>query len=262
MDTQKNLTDLVRDKAGELGADACKIADLSRAKEYITAEYGDFCATFPRAVSIAVFFPKEILKQQKDGPTRTYNYFYNVINRQLDSISLAVSTLLQKAGHRAYPIPASDYREDGRALGLQYRVLEEENPPDKTETELYGMFGHRLAASLSGIGWVGKSCSIINPQVGPYLRLVTVLTDAPLSPDEPIQNRCGSCTRCRDACPAGALTGVAFDPGQSVEDRIIRTRCQAHMAKIKEYFGQGTCALCLSVCPWGRQPDKNTLQNI
>lgn len=253
-----SLTNAIMKRVADMGADLCGVADLTSSTEYIRSEYGEYCARFPRAVSIAILFPREIVQQQLDGPTRSYEYFYHAINRRLDAAGLAVSSVIQNAGYRACPVPSSDYREKQRAERLQYRVVREdrETLPDIT-TELYGMFSHRLAAHLAGLGWIGKNCSIINPEVGPRLRLTTVLTEAPLEPGKPLAGRCGSCSRCRDACPAGALKGSAFRIGQPIEDRIDRECCKAQLDRIKAAFGQGTCALCLAVCPWGSKPEKN-----
>ena len=76
-----------------------------------------------------------------------------------------------------------------------------------------------------GLGWIGKSCHLINPKVGPRLRLTTVLTDALLPPDPPLPNRCGSCTRCRNACPAHAIHGVAFQAGDPLSLRSDKQTC-------------------------------------
>ncbi len=243
----------IAERAFQLGANLCGIGDLTDAQAYIKENNGDDYAHFPRAVSAAIFFPKEIVQEQLAGPTRSYNYFYHTINRQLDSISLNLSSMLQNAGYRAYPIPASDYRQDARGENLQQLVADKgiESLP-QIGTELLGMFSHRLAAQKAGLGWIGKSCCLINPKVGPRLRLTTVLTDAPLIADSPLPNRCGNCTRCRDACPAKAIAGRPFDRGEPLAERFDRDKCNSHQQAIKQVFGQGTCALCLGVCPWGR----------
>lgn len=241
-------------RGADLGANLVGVADLTRDQAWIQEYYGEFCASFPRAVSVAIFFPKQIIQEQADGPTRSYSYFYAAINRQLDTIGFSLSNLLQQQGFRSYPVPTSDYRQTQPATGLQDRIARSGTAGlPKTETELMGMFSHRFAASHAGLGWIGTSCHLINPSVGPRLRLTTVLTDAPLPPDSPIANRCGSCTRCADACPVHAIRGVSFSPADPPEKRIDKARCNRFLDEIASVFGQHTCAKCLAACPWGQK---------
>ena len=90
-------------------------------------------------------------------------------------------------------------------------------PPDSDRrkdtfiSKLYALFNHKMAATSAGIGWVGKNGLLISPEHGPRLSLATVLTDAPLAPDAPVEaGRCGECTLCRDHCPSGAITGAEW----------------------------------------------------
>ncbi|HEX3026726.1 MAG TPA: 4Fe-4S double cluster binding domain-containing protein [Clostridia bacterium] len=250
---QSQITkELISERAFQLGANLCGVGDLTADQAFIQENYGDYCAHFPRAVSVAIFFPKEIIHEQQVGPTHSYEYFYNTLNRQLDNIGLIISVMLQNAGYRAYPVPTSDYRQDARGENLQKLVAENHTATlPRIGTERMGMFSHRLAAREAGFGWIGKSCNLINPTVGPCLRLTTVLTDAPLPADSPVPNRCGSCTRCRDACPAKAISGRLFNPAESVTDRLDRGKCYGQLQAMGQVFGQSTCALCLAVCPWG-----------
>ncbi len=64
---------------------------------------------------------------------------------------------------------------------------------------------HKAVARMAGLGWQGKSLLLINPEYGPRVRLVTILTDMPLTPDGPVKNRCGACLECVQACPASAI---------------------------------------------------------
>lgn len=95
METQK-LKSILLTQAQNLGADLCGIADLTADSRWIQETYGDLCASFPRAVSIAIFFPREIIQEQAVGPTRSYSYFYTAINRQLDTIGFRLSNFLQQ----------------------------------------------------------------------------------------------------------------------------------------------------------------------
>ena len=251
METQK-LKSILLTQAQNLGADLCGIADLTADSRWIQETYGDLCASFPRAVSIAIFFPREIIQEQAVGPTRSYSYFYTAINRQLDTIGFRLSNFLQQNGFRSYPVPTSDYRQTHFVPGLQEQVASKGTDGfEKMQTELMGVFSHRFAASHAGLGWIGKSCHLINPQVGPRLRLTTILTDAPLPPDQPIPNRCGSCTRCRDACPPHAIYGVSFQPQDPASERFDKEACNNFLEDLATVFGKHTCAKCLAVCPWG-----------
>lgn len=251
METQE-LKDILLSQAQDRGANLCGVADLTTDSQWIRENYGDLCASFPRAVSIAIFFPREIIQEQAVGPTRSYSYFYAAINRQLDSIGFRLSNFLQQKGFRSYPIPTSDYRQTHLVPGLQEQVAVKGTEGfEKMQTELMGMFSHRFAASHAGLGWIGKSCHLINPQVGPRLRLTTILTDAPLPPDQPISNRCGGCTRCRDACPTHAIVGIPFRPETPPAERFHKEICYNFLEDLSVVFGQHTCAKCLAACPWG-----------
>lgn len=247
--TKESVLDFVKGQ----GADLCGIADLSGSAGYVKAEYGDFFAGFPRAVSFALVFPREIVQEQLDGPTRGYVTYYGALNRELDRIAFMTSNLLQKAGFRAYPIPASDYRPVAHEAKLHWKAAQAEDISalPKVRLDLQGIFSHRLAASLAGLGWVGKSLSIVTPEYGPRVRLCTVLTDAPLEADAPIENRCGSCRKCADACPAAALYGRAFSADEAREERFDAPKCSKLWHDVGEVFGVETCGLCLAACPWG-----------
>ena len=252
---EKNVTkEEILDFTRAQGADICGIAALEDAHDYVSVEYGDFFAEFPRAVSFALFFPKEVVNEQLSGPTRNYMTVYTMLNREIDRICSAVAIKLQRAGYRAYPIAASDYRPAKHAEKLHWLVAETDDVKalPKIGHDIIGVYSHRLAAVRAGLGWIGKSCSIINPEVGPRLRLGTVLTDAPFAPDSPIDNRCGGCHLCMDACPVHALQGRPFDSSEPLEMRFDAKKCYDFWDDMDHVYGMGgTCGLCLATCPWG-----------
>ena len=229
----RRLKAKLRNQAIEEGAALFGVADLTPARSFIEQVYGDELAHLSRAVAMAVFFPVGVVNQLKEGPTHTYLYYYNVLNARLDGMALRVANSLQDEGYEAFPIPASQ------------RV---------SQDKLAGIFSHRLAANLAGLGWIGKNCALINPRVGPRLRLVTVLTNARLPADEPVRERCGRCVSCVSACPAGALKGVNFQMDDSPEVRFAASDCDTYLAKVRVTFGKRVCGRCLAVCPWGHQP--------
>jgi epoxyqueuosine reductase len=113
----------------------------------------------------------------------------------------------------------------------------------------------RVLAAHSGIGWTGKNGCILNQQLGSWLFLGVILTSHPLPPDLPAPDRCGSCTRCIDACPTQALIAPRqLDPGRCISYLTIEQRGAAPeelRAKMgRHLFG---CDICQDVCPWNRR---------
>ncbi|HLQ72527.1 MAG TPA: tRNA epoxyqueuosine(34) reductase QueG, partial [Bacillota bacterium] len=68
-----------------------------------------------------------------------------------------------------------------------------------------GELSDRAVAERAGVGFSGKNTSIITPEFGSFVYLGELMTNIPFIPDEPIEDGCGSCTKCMDACPTGAL---------------------------------------------------------
>ena len=85
------------------GADLCAVAGLSGESSYIKKVYGEYFSSFPTAVSFAIFFPKEVVQEQLEAPTRNYITVYSTINREIDRISVMAANRLQRAGFRSYP---------------------------------------------------------------------------------------------------------------------------------------------------------------
>ena len=115
----------------------------------------------------------------------------------------------------------------------------------------------RELAARAGVGWVGKNTCVIHPRVGSWILLGEVLTTLPLSSDEPLTDHCGSCTRCLDACPTGAITA----PYQLDASRCISYLTIEHRGDVAPEFHGPIgdwlygCDVCQDVCPHnGRAP--------
>ena len=231
------LPEQVRKLADQRGVDFFGVADLAGARHAIMEQGGPAPAAFPRAVSMGIVLPNAVVDQLQDYTSHAvatgYRHVaYDVVNARLDLIASEVSSMIQKAGYRVLPIPASK-RVDDRLL--------------------CGIFSHKLAARLAGLGWIGKSCLLVTPEAGPRVRWVTVLTDAPLPVSgQPMEGRCGECSSCVEVCPAHAFTGEPFREGESREIRFDARACERFIAEQEQRSGSAVCGMCLFICPYGR----------
>ncbi|MBV8251720.1 MAG: tRNA epoxyqueuosine(34) reductase QueG [Chitinophaga sp.] len=113
----------------------------------------------------------------------------------------------------------------------------------------------RSWARKSGLGWIGKNGNIINKQSGSFFFIATLITDIPLEYDGPVGDFCGTCTRCLDACPTGALVAPGVvDGSRCISYFTIELKDQLIPEKMKGSFDNWMfgCDTCQDVCPWNR----------
>lgn len=170
------------------------------------------------------------------------------VDRRLNENTLALLAKLQRRtvrflkarGHRTLAIPPDSDRTNGTFI-----------------SKLYSLFNHKMAATSAGIGWVGKNGLLINPKHGPRLSLATVLTDARLAADEPIeQSRCGDCQLCVDHCPSKAITGAVWSRHDPFVELVRLDACKSHKTAKRKTEGKPNCGFCINVCPYGRSGAK------
>jgi epoxyqueuosine reductase len=115
-------------------------------------------------------------------------------------------------------------------------------------------------AKYAGIGWTGKNTCLLNQKMGSWLFLGVILTSLELAPDLPAPDRCGTCTRCIDACPTNALIApYQLDSNKCISYLTIEKRgaIPEDMRKGigRQVFG---CDICQDVCPWNRKAPAST----
>ncbi len=124
----------------------------------------------------------------------------------------------------------------------------------------------RAFARLSGIGWTGKNTCLINEQKGSWFFLGVILTSLDLDADSPAPDRCGSCTRCIEACPTGALVEpYVMDASRCIAYFTIELKGSIP-SRYRAAIGNNVigCDICQDVCPWngnqnGESPQPSAL---
>jgi epoxyqueuosine reductase len=190
-------------------------------------------------ISIAVRLSDQVLNDVKDKPTETYYHHYRTVNFLIDQICLRISMEIQNEGYLSMAVPASQ--------------------TVKSKTENYkGLISHKMVATRSGIGWIGKSACLVTEKYGPRVRLGTIVTDMIVEYDEPVESsRCGNCMECVKNCPSLAITGNEWDVTTKREDLYDAFACSTHMSEAYREIGRGSvCGICLSCCPYGKKKDR------
>jgi epoxyqueuosine reductase len=174
--------------------------------------------------------------------------YHDAVRRRLKRVEAAL--------HQAMPQPAALHQavpHQDRPAELQPALI----------TRSYvdtGPIVERVYAKYAGVGWMGKNTCIIDQKKGSWLFLGVILTSLELAPDLPAPDRCGTCTRCIEACPTDALRG----PHQLDSNRCISYLTIEKRGSIPEDLRAGMgphvfgCDICQDVCPWNRKAPVST----
>ncbi len=224
-DMDEKLTGSVKELARSLGAD---LVGVAQAESFMEAPMGHRPENILRRARSVVVMAIHLLDASIEAaPSREYSITYTVVNQELNRMAFHVAKFLQHEGYRALQVPAS--------------------PPYDGKHNI-GDLSHRHAGELAGIGVFGKNSLLLSTEFGPRMRLVSVITDAPLEAGRPLHlDFCKDCDKCIRACPAGALEG---------ERLVDKLKCDAYHGKAGERLQlddwEQICGVCIRVCPIGK----------
>ena len=220
------VTERIESLITEVPGSIWGVADIERVREEEPAALAHMegVGRFRRAVVVAAPLPKGAFVDLKDAPTPLYMHHYRQLNHALDRTAFRIAVALEECGFLACAVAASQY------VSLSPRPV--------------GHLSHRVLGYYAGLGFIGRPTLLITRRFGPRVRLVSVLTDAPLQPTGPKRfDGCGDCNACIAACPARAIHQDSRD--------FDWAACFAQLQKFRKirFVGQHICGICVAVCP-------------
>jgi len=176
-------------------------------------------AELPRVIVFGYQLSESVLQTIKDRPTLIYKHHYKTVNWILDQTAYHLVRFIEEKGAKAIAIPAS------QTVDWQMQK---------------GHISHKSLAKVAGLGFIGRSGLLIHPQYGARVRYCSLLTDLSFEPDQKVEQSCGECIKCIEACPGQAISKNGVD----------LTRC---LEQLKEFskirgIGQYICGVCVKVC--------------
>ena len=253
---QKELSDLLKAKALSLGFEACGISKAGSLPE----EQSRLENWLDRGYQASMSWMNNHLEKRVDP-------------RELVEGAKSVVSVIQSYYH---PLDhPEDHQEDpsiGRisryALGDDYHLVMKEKLfalLNWLMEEVPGCSGRAFVdsapvmdkawAAKAGLGWIGKHSNLISPEHGSWFFIGELIVDVELAADGPILDHCGTCTRCIDACPTGAIVQpYVVDANLCISYNTIEHRGNDVPEVVHEGHGNWIfgCDVCQEVCPWNK----------
>ena len=223
-------------KAKELGANIVRTCSVERWREK-PIQSAEFWPQniWPWSKSVIVLAIPLFAPMLDTTPSMVYQELYDTSNRVLDDMSYRLANyIVSELGYRAMFFPKDCY------YSIEVLV---DNPN--------AAFSHVLAGFYAGVGTIGDSHNLISREFGPRMRIVSIITDAPLSQDDMLEkNLCIHCKQCLKRCPIHCFTEESQHP--YIMDKVA---CTKHHIDIKNQH-HWSCGVCTSVCPIGDDAKK------
>jgi epoxyqueuosine reductase len=240
----------IKEKALEIGFDLVGIAaanlesypEIDRLKSWLAMGYHADMAWMenPKRQNIRALMPSA-----QSVICLGLNYYTPQVHNQVDSIA--------KISRYGW---GRDYH---RVLGKKLKTLSQwlKSQGQDIETRFYvdtAPIAEKAWAQRSGIGWIGKHSNLISRSHGSWIFLAEVLTNLKLEPDQPHAEHCGTCTRCLDACPTGAIAQpFVVDANRCIAYHTIENKSESLPQALTLDNWVAGCDICQDVCPWNQR---------
>lgn len=214
----------IREKILNLGADVCGFGGLERFTEFPENFHPtDLYSDCKSVIAVGIALPKGLLRVE---PRLLYGHFNADVVHKVDEIVFTAAKIIEKEFDAiCVPVPSDN----------PYEFWEKETMTGK------GLLSMKHIAVACGLGQLGKSSLLLNPEYGNRLTLGAILTNVDFESDPICKNICiHGCTKCIDSCPAQAIQGVS----------VIQKNCRQNTyGKTSRGFDTVDCNKCRSECP-------------
>ncbi|MDR1741937.1 MAG: 4Fe-4S dicluster domain-containing protein [Synergistaceae bacterium] len=221
-------------EAGKLGMNIMGVANVERWEQHNETPREFFPQSiWPWSRTVVVMGVQIFLPMIATTPSVVYSELYNTTNRLLDEAAYRLANALTVMSYRACFFPRDCYGDISALV-------------KKPEAA----FSHVLAGRYAGLGTIGFAHTLLTPQYGPRVRLVSVITDAPIAPNDVMAGSlCSGCGLCAKNCPAGALRKRRGGKTQAIGD-MDKHLCASYHKRLKDEL-RYPCGVCAAVCPVG-----------
>jgi epoxyqueuosine reductase QueG len=217
--TKKTLQ--LKKRALSLGMDFFGVAPIKKLRQHFFQINSAAIEDCYHVLSMGVRISEAVLDDIQDKPTPLYLHHYRQCNYLLDRTAFSVAQMIQNDGYRAIPIAAS-------------QIVDWENQRAHVS--------HKAVAVEAGHGWLGRNNLLIHPTFGSQVRLVSIVTNAPLLNNKPLKETCGDCRACISVCPARAITDDQKQFNHAGCFEMLR------FFKNKINIGHYICGICVRAC--------------